>query len=174
LLSPNHAGPVAHHSGSTPLAVLAVISDHEEQDVARVMRAVRTAYDDLQALRASRHSTIPSSLSDAEKALDKLCGKLNVLSDSPEAFSIFREYTVKQASNSVRTSLSDAIVHDMKAMATYFRAMKPVGLKNDLDKGKCRSIKAIVDRYKTIVSTVLNKYKECVQDKHTEGMYPVD
>jgi hypothetical protein len=148
--------------------------DHKEQDVARTMRAVRTACEDLQALRASRHSSIPSSLSDAEKALDKLCGKLSVLNDSPEALSIFREYIVKEASNSVGTSLSDAIVYDMEAMATYFRAMKPVGLTSDLDEQKCRSIKAIVDRYKTIVSTVLSKYKECVHDKSNQCVYPVD
>jgi hypothetical protein len=150
------------------------MSYHEEDSVALAMRAVRTACEDLQALRASHHSNIPSSLSDAEKALDKLCSKLSVLNDSPEALSVFREYTVKVANSSVETSLSDAIVHDMEAMATYFRAMKPVGLTNDLDKQKCRSTKAIVDRYKTIVSTVLRKYKECVQDKPTECMYPID
>jgi hypothetical protein len=150
------------------------MSDHEEEDVARAVRAVQTAYEDLQALRASRHSNIPSSLSDAEKALDKLCSKLSVLGGSPDVLSIFHEYTVKEVSNSVGTSLSDAIVHDMEAMATYFRAMKPVGLTGDLDKGKCRSIKAIVDRYKTIVSTLLSKYKECVQDESTQCMHLVD
>jgi hypothetical protein len=150
------------------------MSDHKEQDVARSMRAVRTAYDDLQALRASRHSNIPSSLSDAEKAMDKLCSKLSVLNDSPEALSVFREYTVNVASNSVETSLSDAIVHDMEAMGTYFRAMKPAGFTKGLDEQKCRSIKATVDRYKKIVSTVLSKYKECVQDELIQCMYPVD
>jgi hypothetical protein len=150
------------------------ISYHEEDDVPRAMRAVQTAYDALQALRASHHSNIPSSLSDAEKAMDKLSGKLSVLNDSPEALSIFCEYTVKEASNSVGTSLSDAIVHDMEAMATYFRAMKPVGPTDDWDEQKYRSIKAIIDRYKMIVSTVLSKYKECVQDKSTQYMYLVD
>jgi hypothetical protein len=150
------------------------MSYREEDDFARAMRAVQTAYDDLQALRASRHSNIPSLLSDAEKAMDKLCSKLSVLNDSPEALSVFREYTVKEASDSIGTSLSDAIVHDMEAMGTYFRAMKPVGLANDLDEQKCRSIKATVDRYKTIVSAVLSKYKECVQEKSTDCMYPAD
>jgi hypothetical protein len=150
------------------------MSYYEEDSVARVMRAVRTACEDLQALRASCHSNIPSSLSDAEKAMDKLCSKLSVLNDSPEALSVFREYTVEEASNSVKTSLSGAIVHDMEAMATYFKAMKPVGLTNDLDEQKCRSIKSIVDRYKTIISTVLSKNKECVQDEWTQCMYPAD
>jgi hypothetical protein len=121
------------------------MSYHEEDEVARVMRAVRTAYDALQALRESRHSNIPPSLSDAEKAMDKLSGRLSVLNNSPEALSIFREYTVKEASNSVGTSLSDAIVHDMEAMATYFKAMKPEGFTGDLDEHRCRSIRTIVD-----------------------------
>jgi hypothetical protein len=150
------------------------MSYHEEDEVARVMRAVRTAYDALQALRESRHSNIPPSLSDAEKAMDKLSGRLSVLNNSPEALSIFREYTVKEASNSVGTSLSDAIVHDMEAMATYFKAMKPEGFTGDLDEHRCRSIRTIVDRYKTIVSTVFSKYKECVQDIPTRFMHHVD
>jgi hypothetical protein len=173
-LAPNYDGQAAEQSQPTALATHAGISYHEEDDVPRAMRAVQTAYDALQALRASHHSNIPSSLSDAEKAMDKLSGKLSVLNDSPEALSIFCEYTVKEASNSVGTSLSDAIVHDMEAMATYFRAMKPVGPTDDWDEQKYRSIKAIIDRYKMIVSTVLSKYKECVQNISTQYMYPVD
>jgi hypothetical protein len=173
-LAPSHDGQAAHQSRPAPPATHAVMSDQEEEHVASAMRAVRTAYEDLQALRASRHLKIPSSLFDAEKAMDKLNGELSFLNNSPEALFIFRQYTVKEASSSVGTSLSDTMVHDMEAMATYFRAVTPVGLANDLDEQKCRSIKATVDRYKTIVSTVLNKYKECVQNESARRMYPVD
>jgi hypothetical protein len=96
--------------------------NHEEEDVGRALRAVRAAYDNLQALRASRHSEIPSSLSNADTTLDKLCGKLNILTDSSEALSIFGAYTLKEANSSVEISLSDAIVSDMEAMAIYFKA----------------------------------------------------
>jgi hypothetical protein len=174
LLAPNHDSQAAQYPQRRALATHAGVSYHEEDDVARAMRAVRTAYDDLQALRASRHSNIPSSLSDAENALHKLSGKLSVLNDLPEALSVFHEYTVKEASKSVGTSLSDSIVHDMEAMATYFRAMKPVGVTGDLDEQKCRSTKATVDRYKTIVSAVLSKHKECVSDEVTRLVRLVD
>jgi hypothetical protein len=153
------------------------MSDHEETDVARTIRAVRTAYDDLQALRASRRSKIPASMSDADKALNKLYAKLSVLTDSPEELSIFREFTLKETSNSVQTPLSDAIVHDMEAMATYFRSIKsegPAETPGDLDEQKSQNIKAIVDRYKTIVSTMLSKHKVCVQDESTRCVYLAD
>jgi hypothetical protein len=153
------------------------MSEHEEEDVARVMTTIRAASNDLQALRASRHSNIPSSLSNLDKTLDKLCGKLYVLADSTDALSIFCAYTSKEAGNSVETSLSDAIVHDMEATATYFRAMKLTdlaGIPGDLDEQKCQNIKAIIERYLTIVSAVLSKHKECVQDKSTRCTYLAD
>jgi hypothetical protein len=139
--------------------------DHEEQDVARAVRAVRAAYDALQALRQRRPSKIPSSLSNASAALNRVVGDLELLTNSAEALSIFRIYIVKKASNSVGTSLSDAIVDDMEATATYFRTMTPAGpskIPGGLDKQKCRNIKEMVDQYETIVSMVLGKHKECV------------
>jgi hypothetical protein len=153
------------------------MSEHEEEDVAKVIRAVRTAYHDLQALRASRHSNIPSSLTNVDKTMDKLCGKLYVLADSTDTLSIFRAYSLKEANNSVGTSLSDAIVHDMEATATYFRTMNLADLARipgELDEQKCQNIKAIVERYLTIVSTVLSKHKECVQGKTTRCTYLAD
>jgi hypothetical protein len=141
------------------------MSYHEEDDVARAMRAVRAAYDDLQAFRASRHSNIPSSLSNASAALNRISCNLELLTDSAEALSIFRVYIVKEAHNSVGTSLSDAIIHDMEETATYFRTMTPVGpskILGGLDKQKCWNIKMMVVQYEMIVSMVLSKHKECV------------
>jgi hypothetical protein len=169
-LAPNHEGQAAHHSQPTPLATSAVISDHEEEDVARAVGAVRAAYDALQALRASRHSKIPSSLYNAGAALNRIFCNLELLTESTEALSIFRAYTVKEASNSVGASLSDAIVHDMEETATCFEAMKLVGpskISDDLDKQKCRNIKEMVDQYETIISMVLSKHKECVSNEST-------
>jgi hypothetical protein len=154
-----------------------MMSEHGKEDITRAIKAVRTAYDDLQAFRGSRHSNIPSSLSSLDKTLDKLCGKLYVLADSTDALSIFRTYTPHESSNSVGSSLSDAIVHDMEATATYFRVMKTAGLTGtpgDLDEQKCQNIKAIINRYKTIVSAMLNRHRECVKDKPTRCTYPVD
>jgi hypothetical protein len=169
-LAPNHDNQVTHHTQPNPLATNAVMSDHEEEDVARVARAVRAAYDALQALRASRHLKIPSSLYNAGAALNRIFYNLEVLTESTEALSIFRAYTVKEASNSVGASLSDAIVHDMEETATCFEAMKLVGpskISDDLDKQKCRNIMEMVDQYEAIVSMVLSKHKECVLNELT-------
>jgi hypothetical protein len=165
LLVRNHAGRSARQSCLKPLAIHAVMSEHEEEDVAKVIRAVRTAYDDLQALRASRHSNIPSSLSNVDKTLDKLWCKLNILNGLPEALSVFCEYTVNVTSNSVVILLSGAIVNDMEATAKYLRNMMRVGLASlsgDVHEQNCRKIQQTVDRYEAIVSTLLSKHKECV------------
>jgi hypothetical protein len=143
---------------------------HEVGDVAKATRAVRTACDDIQAFRASRHLQVPSSLHDIVIALDQLCAKLDVLSDSTEALSIFRVCTLRHERNSVETALSDAIIHDMDAMATYFRTMMPEGaaeLPVTMSEQECQKVKEMVHRYESIVSTMLSKHKECVQDEFT-------
>jgi hypothetical protein len=164
-LAPNHDSQAERRSRPTPLAAQSVTSEHEEEDVVRAAKAVRAAYDALQALRASRHSKIPSSLSNASAALNRVFVNLELLTNSVKALSIFRVYIVKEANNSVGTSLSDAIVHDMEETATYFRTMTPVGpskIPGGLVKQRCRNINEMVDQYETIVSMVLGKHKECV------------
>jgi hypothetical protein len=144
------------------------MSEHEEEDVARVMRAVRSAYDNLQALRASHSSNIPSSLSNVDKTLEKLYGRLNLLTGSTEALSIFRGCTVNVTSNSVEILLSGAIMNDMEATAKYLKNMTRVGLGNrsgDFHEQNCQKIQQTVDRYEMIVSTVLSKHKEYVHDE---------
>jgi hypothetical protein len=141
------------------------MSDQEEADVARADKAVRKAYDELQELRASCDSKIPSSLSNAGVALDQLLSNLNLLTESAEAASIFREFALKEASSSDGTTLSDAIVHDMEAITTHFSLMKPMGTSekpNDLNKQECRDIEEMVDRYNKIISSVLTKHHVCV------------
>jgi hypothetical protein len=163
LLALNHD---ARYSRPTPLPAHAAMSDQEE-DVAKVTRAVRTTYDGLQALRTSRQSKIPSSLYSLVEALDKLRARLDVLTHSPEAISIFLQYTVKKESNDSETSLSDALVHDMEAAANYFRRMKhvvPREVPNDLDEHKFWNVKEMVDRYEMIVYTVLKKHEACVRN----------
>jgi hypothetical protein len=146
------------------------MAHHEEEDIAKTTRAVRIACEGLQSFRASRHLQIPSSLPAIVIALDQLCAKLNVLTDSTEALSIFRACTLREESDSVETALSDAIIHDMEAAATYFRTMMPKGpaeLPVTLSQHECQKVKDMVHRYESIVSTMLSKHKECVQDKST-------
>jgi hypothetical protein len=143
---------------------------HDEEDVLKATRAVRAACDDLRAFRASHHLQIPSSLSDVTKALDKFCAKLDVLSDSTGAPSVFHGYTLKQEGDFVETTLSYSIVHDMEATATYFKAMTlegPVDMPATVSEQEYRNIKEMVDRYETVVSTMLSKHKECVPDEST-------
>jgi hypothetical protein len=147
------------------------MAEHEEEDVARAIRAVRAAYDDLQALRSSRHSKIPTSLSNASRALDKLCCNLNLLT-ATEALSIYRAFTLKEANCSVETSLSDALVRDMEAIATHFRFMKPVDSTealSDLNEQECRNIEDLVVRYDTTVFSVLTQHNACVYDDRLEA-----
>jgi hypothetical protein len=147
------------------------MAHHEEADIAKATRAVRTACDGLQSFRASRHLQIPSSLPDIIIALDQLCAKLNILADSTEALSIFRACTLREESDSVETSLSDAIIHDMKATAVYFRTETSEGSAETpvtLSEQECRKVKVMVYQYESIVSTMLSKHKECVQDESTQ------
>jgi hypothetical protein len=172
--------PSLHQSGSVAFLALnhegrdvlysRPMHHHEEGDVAKATRAVRTACDGLQAFRASRRLQIPSSLPDIIIALDQLCAKLNVLTDSTEALSIFRACTLREESDSAETPLSDAIIHDMEAAARYFKAMTPEGpaeLPVTLSEHECQKVKEMVHRYESIVSTMLSKHKECVQDEFT-------
>jgi hypothetical protein len=142
------------------------MAHHGEEDIAKATRAVRTACDGLQSFRAIRHLQIPSLLPDIVIALDQLCVNLSVLTDSSEALSIFRACTLREESDSVETPLSDAIIHDMEAAATYFRTMTPEGpaeLPFTLSEQECRRFEETVHRYVTIVTTILGKPKKCVQ-----------
>jgi hypothetical protein len=116
---------------------------------------------------------LPSSLPDIIIALDQLCANLSVLTDSTEALSIFRACILREESDSVETSLSDAIIHDMEAAATYFRTMTPEGpteLPATLSEQDCQKVKEMVDRYESIVPTMSSKHKEYVQDESTRCM----
>jgi hypothetical protein len=169
------APPSRHQSGSVAFIALnhedrdvlysRPMHHHEEGDVVKATRAVRTARDGLQSFRATRHLT-PSSLPDIVVALDQLCAKLNFLADSTEALSIFRACTVREESDSVETSLFNAIIHDMKATAAYFTtetSKGPAETPATLSEQECRKVKDMVDRYVTIVSTMLGNPKECVR-----------
>jgi hypothetical protein len=152
------------------------MSDHGEEDVARAMRAVQTAYDDFQALRASRPSKTPTSLSNAGRALDKLRCNLNLL-NTTEALSIFRGFTLKEANNSVEIPLSDALVHDMEAIASHFRFMNPVDsaeTPGDLNEQECRNIEDLVIRYDITVFSVLTQHNACVRDDLAQDIHLAD
>jgi hypothetical protein len=144
------------------------MAHHEGADIAKATRAVRTTRDGLQSFRAICHLQIPSSLPDILTALDQLCVKLSVLTDSTEALSNFHACTLREESDSVETPLSDAIIHNMEAVATYFRTTTPEGaakLPATLSEQECQKVKEMVHRYESIVSTMMSKHKECVQEE---------
>jgi hypothetical protein len=149
---------------------------HEEKDISRATRAVRTAGDDLQLFRASRQLQLPLSLRNVAKALESLSTKLDVLAGLLEARSIFRGWTLNADINNVETPLSDAIVHDMEATATYFRAMMLEGsneIPATVSEQECQNIKKMIDRYETVLSTILNRHEECVRVESTGCMCPL-
>jgi hypothetical protein len=140
----------AHYSQLTFLAIYAVMSDHEEADVARAIKAVRSAYDDLQALRRSRPSMIPLSLEVAGMALDKLSYNLNLVAGSAEISSSFYASTMRRSSVSTGVLLPDALVQDMEAIAQHFQHMVPTDateIMSDLDEQQCIDIADMVDFY---------------------------
>jgi hypothetical protein len=144
-----------------------MMSCNEDVDVAKAMKAVRKAYDDLQALRTSRNSMIPLSLLVASTALDKLLCNLNLVADSTEALAIFCAFSLKETSIPFGTLLSGALVHDMEAMARHFRLMTPANpleIMDDFDEGECRDIAGMVNRYDRTVFSVLVQRPVCVQD----------
>jgi hypothetical protein len=144
-----------------------MMSSNEDVDVAKAMKAVRKAYDDLQALRTSRNSMIPLSLLVASTALDKLLCNLNLVADSTEALAIFCAFSLKETSIPFGTLLSGALVHDMEAMARHFRLMTPANpleIMDDFDEGECRDIAGMVNRYDRTVFSVLVQRPVCVQD----------
>jgi hypothetical protein len=142
------------------------MSSNEDAEVARAAKAVQKAYDDLQVLRTSRKLMVPLSLLVASTALDKLRCNLNLVAGSAEALAIFCSFSLKQTSISPKTLLSDALVHDMTAIALHFRLMVPASLleiSGNLDEGECQNIAGMVDRYDRTVFSVLVQRTMCVQ-----------
>jgi hypothetical protein len=149
-------------------AASVVMASNEGADVAKAMKAVRKAYDDLQALRTSHDFKIPLLLLVASTALDKLSCNLKLIAGSVETLARLCTCSLKEASTSPGTSLSNALVHDMEAIARHFRLMTPatrVEITGDLDEGECRDIVEMVDRYDRAVFSVLVQRSGCVQDR---------
>jgi hypothetical protein len=137
----------------------------EKAEVIRAIKAVQSAYDDLQALRTSRHALVPLSLLVASTALDKLSRNLDLLASSAEALAVFNVFSVAEPGVSIRTSLSNALVHDMETIAKHLRSMipqDPAGTPDDLDDQKCRDVADMVDRYDRTIFSVLTRYNVCV------------
>jgi hypothetical protein len=136
------------------------MSDDARLEVERAMRAVRKAYDDLQALRTSRDSMVSLSLLAANTGLDKLSCNLNLLVSSVEALTGFGACTLV----STGTSLSNALVHDMEAVARRFESMMPTGSAeelSDMHEQECKDIAEMVDGYDRTIFSVLIQRNVC-------------
>jgi hypothetical protein len=148
-------------------AVRIVMSNNGHADVSRAMTAVRKAYNDLQALRTRHNSMIPLALLVASTALDKLSCNLNLVASSTEALAMFRSFSLMETGVSPATLITDALVHDMEAIARHFRLMTPASLveaSGDLDEQECRDIAGMVDRYDRTVFSALVQHTACVPD----------
>jgi hypothetical protein len=143
------------------------MSESVEDDVGRALNAVRTAHDHLKELRSSRHSAIPSSLAKADAALDKLSCNLNLLTGSPKALSVFQSSTLIEASTSTTTSLSQALVDDMRVIGTHLTSMKSLGSEKilDLNDQECENMAELADRYDRTIFSVLTEHNVCVKDE---------
>jgi hypothetical protein len=140
------------------------MSDSVEDDVGRALNAVRTTNNHLKELRSSRHSAIPSSLVKADAALDKLCRDLNLLTESPEALSVFQRSTLIEASTSTTTSFSQALIDDMGVIATRFASMRSLDSDEilDLNDQAYENIAELADHYDETIFSVLTEHNMCV------------
>jgi hypothetical protein len=138
-----------------------VIPENAEDHVGRAIKAVQKAHDAFQALQTSHNSTIPLSMLEASTALDKLMCKLSPLTGTAEGLAVSLTLTDRGALISSRTSLFDALKHDMEAMATRLRCMlhpNPAETPGALDTIECRDITDLVDRYDRSLSSVLTQH----------------
>jgi hypothetical protein len=104
----------------------------------------------------------------ASNALDKLSSDLSLLASSEKALAVFCAFSVKLTSNSAGILLSDALVHDMEAIATHLRSMMPsvsTGTPGELKEQECQDIADMVDRYDRTVYSVLTRHNMCVRVK---------
>jgi hypothetical protein len=144
------------------------MSSKGDAGIKNAIKAVRKAYDDLQALRTSPNLMIPLSLLVANTALKRLLCGLNLLAESSDARTQFDAVALGATSITARTWLSDALVHDIQAIARHFRCMTPTDpaeIMLTLNELECRNIAEMVDRYDRTIFSALIQHNECVQDK---------
>jgi hypothetical protein len=143
----------------------------------KVREAVRGARNDFRSLYASvdkDKGAIPVSLLVAESALDKLTYNLDLLATSAAALSSNYVRALFDTRMTAGVKLSDAITHDMGAVASCLRLMMPSKSSEPvmaMEEHQCRGIADMVDRYDRTISSTLIHYNVCVQSSTSTSIY---
>jgi hypothetical protein len=133
----------------------------------KVREAVRGTHNDFLSLYAAvDKGAIPVSLLVAGSGLGKLTYSLDLLATSTAALSSTYVRDLFEIRMTAGVKLSDAITHDMGAVASCLRLMMPSNSEKQvmvMEEHQCRDVADMVDRYDRTISSTLIHYNVCVQ-----------
>jgi hypothetical protein len=125
----------------------------------KVREAVRGAHNDFRSLCAAvDEGSIPVSLLVAGSTLDKLTHNLDLLARSMSALTSDNVRELFDTHMTADVKLSDAITHDMDAVASCLRLMMPLNSSKPvmaMEEHQCRDVADMVDRYDLTISSAL-------------------
>jgi hypothetical protein len=131
----------------------------------KVREAVRGAHVDFRSLYAAvDRGSIPVSLEVAGTAFDKLTQNLDLLARSTSALTSDHVRELFDTRMTADVKFSDAIAHDMDAVASCLRLMMPSNSSEPMmamEERQCRNVADMVDRYDRIISSALIHHNVC-------------
>jgi hypothetical protein len=135
--------------------------------VEKAQLAVRAAHNDFRSLykAISNPRSMPTALHVTGITLDSLAQNLELLARSTNALSSDVAHKVFDAHMSDEVKLSDAILHDMTAVASRLRLMTPSASSEPvmvMEEDQCRDIENIATRYDQAISSILLHHSSCV------------
>jgi predicted ABC-class ATPase len=143
--------------------------------VAKIREAVRGAHTNFRSLyEAADRDSIPVSLLLAGSTLDKLTYNLGLLATSTAALSSNYVRALLEVRMTADAKLSDAITHDMDAVASCLQLMMPSKSSESvmvMDEHQCRNVADVVDRYDRTISSTLIHYNMCVRSSTATSIY---
>jgi hypothetical protein len=134
--------------------------------LAKVIEAVRGAHNNFRSLYAAvDKGSIPVSLEVAGSALDKLMQNLDLLAGSTSALTSDYVRELFDTPMAADVKFSDAITHDMDAVASCLRLMMPSRSSEPvmaIEEHQCRDVTEMVERYDRTISSALIHHDVCV------------
>jgi hypothetical protein len=133
----------------------------------KVIEAVRGAHNDFRALYVTvDRNSIPVSLEVAGTAFEKLTQNLDLLARSTSALASDHVRELFDTRMTADVKFSDAITHDMDAVASCLRLMMPSDSTKPvmaMKEHQCRDVAEMVDRYDRTISSTLIHHSLYVQ-----------
>jgi hypothetical protein len=147
--------------------ICSVMSHDFGHVVEKARVAVRAAHNDFRSLYAATSDprSMPTSLHVTGNTLDKLAQNLDLLSRSTNALSSEVTQQAFDTRMSDDVKLSDAILHDMTAVASRLRGMTPSASSEPvmaMEEDQCLDIENMTIRYDQAISAILHHHSSCV------------